>query len=551
MLVYRDTARMESAAHLVRALLRAVKLTVVDVSGASGVEALLRASALECTLTDLGDAYAPEARRVGVLVEALATHALAPRDAARSVAVAADQLATLTLPPCLRVTTPEGYAFYALEPRDYGRTVAGLELPEAELGVIGIRSIGTSLSAIVQAALRQRERTAERISVRPTGHPWARELSFSRAEQAWVRERHARGAGFLVVDEGPGLSGSTFLAVAEALERAGVAPSRIRLLCSHQPSVENLTAPDAALRWRRYASFVPPPAPAADGSEDLSAGAWRRLVFGSGSSRWPACWTQLERIKRRSADGCWLDKFEGFSPYHQPALARAQRLAAAGFAPAPIELANGFVRSRWLVGRPGTQADLEPGVLERLAEYCAFRVGAFAAPNAAASALREMLEVNVRECFGVELQGRVPLEVHTPMVPDARMQPHKWSRSPTGAWRKLDGHGDGDGHLLPGPTDVCWDVAGAIIEWGMNEAQQHAFLRSFERRTGEHVAPRLPSYSIAYSALRVGALSLARLGANPEEAARLERERARHVGALARMLEQQGVRVAQPVLQAT
>ena len=53
----------------------------------------------------------------------------------------------------------------------------------------------------------------------------------------------------LIADEGPGLSGSSFLAVADALADAGVAREHIVVLPSHDPDPSRLCAPDAARRW--------------------------------------------------------------------------------------------------------------------------------------------------------------------------------------------------------------------------------------------------------------------------------------------------------------
>jgi hypothetical protein len=81
------------------------------------------------------------------------------------------------VPDVLDVTVPEGFAFYGLYPETYLEAAARLRSPagvfsRGELRVIGIRSIGTSLAALVAAAGR-----ADRVAtVRPGGHPFARTL---------------------------------------------------------------------------------------------------------------------------------------------------------------------------------------------------------------------------------------------------------------------------------------------------------------------------------------------------------------------------------------
>ena len=63
-------------------------------------------------------------------------------------------------------------------------------------------------------------------------------------------EEISRSAHFLVVDEGPGRSGSTFLSVAEALAGAGVRRDDISVLGSREFDPASLCAENAVARWR-------------------------------------------------------------------------------------------------------------------------------------------------------------------------------------------------------------------------------------------------------------------------------------------------------------
>ena len=42
------------------------------------------------------------------------------------------------------------------------------------------------------------------------------------------------------------------------------------------------------------------------------------------------------------------------------------------------------------------------------------------------------------------------------------LAPHEWLRLDDGNVRKTDAIAHGDDHLFPGPTDIAWDLAGAI-----------------------------------------------------------------------------------------
>jgi hypothetical protein len=539
MLVFRDTRRDRAASQLKSELLDALTRAEKNPSTELAIETLLRAGELECGVSDLVGTHETSARLAARLTDLLARQCLASETTNMAVADARLLLASMRLPGSLSVSQPEGYAYYRLDPRAYAARVCEHASGARAVAVIGLRSIGTSLSAIVSVALGQRGVETARVTVRPSGHPWARQLSLDPQLYSWVRQWLARGAEYYIVDEGPGLSGSTFIAVAQALEAAGVPACRIKLVCSHVPNPDALTSDIARQSWRKYTSLAAVPEPIA-GSRDLSAGAWRRRVFGLDSSRWPACWTQLERVKQLSDDERWLDKFEGWPPYCQPALTRALELADGGFAPSARYLEAGMVRYPWLAGRPAERIDLERGALDELAKYCAFRVRAFHLPGADSAELQRMLEVNVREAFGIELGSGLPLDLESPVTPDARMQPHKWLVARDGRYYKVDGHGDGDGHLLPGPCDACWDLAGAIVEWRMNESQSAAFVAAFEAQTRDPVHRRLPSYLVAYCAFRTGELSLAALSASADEAPRIARAYSEYRNTLGHLLRKHG-----------
>src|SRR5207248_4140661 len=115
----------------------------------------------------------------------------------------------------LTVKIPEGFAFYALYPEQY--CLAALHwladhktASPRRAAVVGIRSIGTTLSAVVSAALGAAGWEVQRLTVRPTGHPYSRQAEIT-------REELGEAVWGLVVDEGPGQSGSSMAATAAAL----------------------------------------------------------------------------------------------------------------------------------------------------------------------------------------------------------------------------------------------------------------------------------------------------------------------------------------------
>lgn len=519
MLVYRHPYRELSGDAAKSALLAAMGRLARDPVGDCATEALLRAGELECALADLEHASESAAARV---TDAMASHVLV--DCGTELAAVERSLRALALPERLRFRTPAGYAHHALDPRQYAALAERVRCSrERPILVVGVRSIGTSLGAIIAEALKLRGFSVERISVRPKGQPWARVLRFSGRERELIDQQRRRGAQFLVADEGPHASGSTLLAVAEALECAVVAPEDIVLCASRMPALNTLLAKSADERWVRYACCAAVPWTPVDACDDLSAGAWRTLAFGEDQAAWPASWTQLERVKRRSTDGRWLDKFEGLAPYRDAAFERACVLAGAGYAPSPSWLGHGYVRYPWLPGRPARASDLDEQVLRELARYCAFRQRALPANDndVDTAGLSRMLQNNLEETFAIEVGNDVPFGVEHAVIPDARMQPFEFR---IGGQRllKTDGHLHGDGPLLPGPTDICWDLAGAIVEWHMDRAQIERFVSDYARLSGDRRPERrLPMYLLAYCAQRLGEMYVATHGAAATERPRL------------------------------
>jgi len=411
-------------------------------------------------------------------------------------------------PDTLTVAPPEGFTYYALHPGDFARLAAGLD--SQRYAVIGIRSIGTTLSAVVLATLTAQGKSAYRITVRPTGHPYSRQTEFAPAQLQWINEN--RGAQFVVVDEGPGRSGSTFLSVAEALVRAGVPRHEITILGSRQPDLSSLCADNAVNRWREFRFLATAPSVNQRFADCtyVGGGDWRQYLI-STREPWPASWTQMERLKFISPDWGTLYKFEGMGPIGAEARDRAFRLAEAGLGPQVSDAGGGFLAYHLVNGRRPNAHEVTASILERIAEYCAFRHSEFSvSPCAQEVELREMLEFNVAQEFGIQLT--LPTESFCskrPVIADGRMNPYEWISNDSGRLIKTDGVDHGDNHFFPGPCDIAWDLAGAAIEWQLGSDASDFLVQQFRRRSGVDVSADLPGYKLAYSVFRLGFCKMA------------------------------------------
>jgi hypothetical protein len=513
MYVFRDGRRPVSGPDLrseLANLLGAIPASA-DARNNELTEALIRAGELECALAD---AQHPSEHQLGLITDALAASFVG--DPAAPAPVASIAHLPSALPQTLHVSPPEGFAYYALHPRDVAVLASEAPSRSQHLLVIGIRTIGVTLSAVVAAELRKRGKHARRINVRPHGHPYDRCTTFSDEQQSFICQYRNANADFLIVDEGPGMSGSSFLSVADALVAARVPRDRITLLCSREPDVSQLRARDAQQRWAQYRTMhlQPNSLLPRDAKVYIGAGLWRAEFLPAGAE-WPESWLHMERLKFLSPDKRTLFKFEGLGPYGRAVHERVRRLQQAGFGPQCESPEYGFGIYPLETGRLLRADDLSRKLITRIARYCAMRAHEFRVRDGhAPAAMEQMTRFNFQQEFGESAPS--PLEspdgalaAVAPVVADARMQPHEWLLIDDERVLKLDGAEHGDDHFFPGPTDIAWDLAGAVVEWRMNLDAQQTLLREYRRASGDNAGPRIRPFLLAYSSFRMGYCKMA------------------------------------------
>ncbi|HLJ29027.1 MAG TPA: hypothetical protein VKY85_20120 [Candidatus Angelobacter sp.] len=519
LLVFRDGRQVLSGSAAKTALSQHIRLAQRSFHPAENLSSLLQAGELECALADSAAGTAQFETITDAMAEALVNGAPVP-----NVENLPAILDSTPVPERLAVSIPEGFAFYALHPLAYAEVVQQFAALPPRVAVIGIRSVGTTLSAVTAAALKRRGVQAARTTVRPTGHPYNRRMEFSGEQLEFVRREISASGIFLVVDEGPGLSGSSFLSVAEALVQAGVAAEKITLVCSHAVDADHLCAENAAKRWRKFRSIAvsTEPRQPLDAQVWVGGGEWRRYLLRD-EPDWPASWVSFERLKYFSGRSIAprFYKFAGYGRYGEEVRQREEKVAAAGFGPAPEIASDGYMSYPFVDGRPMAASDLAEGVLARLAAYCAYRAGAFPAEVAAPAALQQMAQHNLRE---LEIDVPLELRLERGVIADGRMQPHEWLLTRQGQMRKCDSGSHGDDHFFPGATDIAWDLAGAIVEWQMDAEEAESFLEMYRRASGDNAQTRVLGYITAYTVFRY---AYCRMAANAlqgmEEQARLER----------------------------
>jgi hypothetical protein len=466
----------------------------------------------------------------------------------------------------LTVKVPEGFAFYTLYPEQYHTSAlrwAAACTSSGPVVVAGIRSIGTSLAAVVAQTLAAQGRPVRRLSLRPRGHAFGRE--------AYVDPAMVAGAAWgLVVDEGPGMSGSSMAASAAALERAGIERSRIVFLPSHGDDPGGAQSEQVAAWWRstprfctlladlRLAGHTLAGALAAATTEligepvtaidDCGGGIWRNYLY-TERSEWPAAYAPFERTKYRctTAGGAGLLwKFGGLAGgepgsglWQSMANAEASRLADRadrGIGQRPVAVRHGFVALPWVAGTPLCRADATPRVLDLVGHTVARLAGPpldSAAQRAGMARLAEMLYWNTWELLGEEsaAQTRPIAEAATaaiagplPGAGDERQAPHEWLRRADGTILKTDTGDHSFDHTIVGPQPIAWDLAAATVEWELDAAGTVPLFAGYLAAGGPSIAPQfLRFYTMAYLAFRAGQARMCAVvsGHDPDEQARL------------------------------
>lgn len=447
--------------------------------------------------------------------------------------VALAALGSMPLPARIRTRVPEGYAHYGLFPETYlkaARDFFDARRP-GEAVCVGLRSIGTSLSALVAAALEEKGCSVRSFTLRPRSHPFRRKVRMTEALEHAVQ---GTGGHHLVVDEGPGLSGTSFASVVKKLSALGAPDDRIVLFPSWVPDGQSFVSKEARDMWPRHEKFIcsfedlwirsgrlAQEADLGCGLTDLSAGSWRRLFFQS-ETDYPAAHPRHERRKYLAGDpdgrGAVLLKFAGHGRYGRKKLERALLLSDAGYCMPASGPCCGFLRHAFAPGKPLDESSVNQLLLDSMAGYLAFIRRSFPATGAMGfDEFCQMAARNITLGLGEKWAGKAAhlasfSEVYSggaPVEVDGRMLPSEWLLTDRG-YRKADALDHSADQFFPSSQDISWDLASAIVEFEMTPMEQNYFLARYSARSGERVClERLRLYTVAYLAFRLGYSSFA------------------------------------------
>jgi hypothetical protein len=497
----------------------------------------------------------------------------------------------------IRVTLPEGFSYYALYPEQYCAAArrwlvdhAGHE--RTRVAVVGVRSIGTGLAAVVAAALEEEGWEARRLTVRPSGHPFAREVR--------VNAEQLEGAVWgLVVDEGPGMSGSSMAAVATAMVSGGMEPGRVSFFPGHKGGPGSAGSSEVKEWWSLTPRYVVPleDGPFSGGCtlleeltsstnslvgssdkvlgiKDFGGGAWRRATWAD-RSRWPALNVPFSRpkylctlasgrkilLKYEGLAGLLVEQGDAGAPLTlaESVSATMSGRAAEGYGVTPLGNVKGFVATEWLHGDRLAHSDRDPALLAHIGRYLAQTAGPpLSEEEHRAGLLRlgEMLYWNTWELLGEEtaactrdlvaVAAQAGIRLGLPSYTDGHMAPHEWLRTPEGRIVKTDCAGHPWDHSMVGHQPLAWAVAAALVEWDLDARATRHLLDAFYAAGGEAMStPAFHMYRMAYAAFRAGQSTIAMqaTSGDPEEHSRQSAQFVRYRRVLSRLIEESATAV--------
>jgi hypothetical protein len=459
----------------------------------------------------------------------------------------------------------EGFAFYAVYPESYLQAALGSRLGSRTV-VIGLRSIGLNLAALVAAALG----SGPAFSLRPAGHPFQRRVQITAA--LGDRILADSKTDFAIVDEGPGLSGSSFAGVADWLEANGVTPDRLHFFPSHAGEPGPRASTDHYRRWKERTRHVVDiddviirsPKPALNlqtwvselvgvgghSWQDLSGGAWRGIHYGNPDD-WPPSHMQLEKRKflMQAGDQSWLVKFVGLSDTGADKVQRGGLLHEAGFTPDIIGACYGFAVEKWVTGAPADAAGVDRSkVIDHVGRYLGFRARHMPAANGGASLddLCHMAVFNVGKACGSEAADELRRLIGRPdrlvrsvrrIDSDNRLHRWEWLVTTTGQLLKTDALDHNCAHDMIGCQDVAWDVAGACVEFDLSTAERDRLAEIVSQHADCDLREEtFTVFEACYLAFQIGLWTGARGGVPQAEAARIDKTMRHYLRRLHRLM---------------
>ncbi|HEX3019488.1 MAG TPA: hypothetical protein VHP36_04270 [Chitinispirillaceae bacterium] len=440
---------------------------------------------------------------------------------------------SIHFPAKISLNVPEGFVYYGLYPEIYleSTSIFFEEIKPENIMVVGLRSIGTPLSALVAARLETEGCNVKTLTIRPKGHPYNRFPDFDDK----IRNILQGCVSYyvIVVDEGPGLSGSSIGGTLSALRLNGIDLNRTVVFPSWVPSGDQFISENSRNLWQNCKKFC--------GSFekqwilngkleknlqkkiicDLSAGMWRGRFLDDRLS-YPPVHPHHEKRKYLLTDkdekslSLWVAKFCGLGKYGSENVLRADKISSMGYSPVVKKLSSGFAVMEYVPGKIVRKSDVDEKMIEFVKDYLMFINKSLSVPlQVSFDQMLEMIFVNIEEGLGgkwykkSDRLKRLPCSLYEDGVVsiDGHMMPHDFLITENGIIKvdHIEHHND---QFFHGPQNICWDIAGFFMEFELDRNRRNHFLQYFSIMD-PFIIQRQSFFNVAYLAYRLGYVTLA------------------------------------------
>jgi hypothetical protein len=350
---------------------------------------------------------------------------------------------------------------------------------------------------------------------------------------------------FLIVDEGPGLSGSSFGITAEVLSGLGIPDDQIIFISSWEPDGSGLISELGKTRWKKHKKF------SASFEDtwlkngrlvksfphkeilDISNGRWRSLFY-INEEEFPLTYPVEERKKFLCSkfplqlengvllntwkilpnnNNIFMIKFAGLGRYGKALFERSKILSDASLIPPVVDLQNGFLIFNFIEGLPLKKENISFEFINSTAKYLSFLYNKFpASPSRNFEEMFNMIHENVCEYLGeswakmIDNKKKLFANLYSSLAVavDGHMFPHEWITSKERCLKTdaVTHHAD---QFFPGCQSILWDIVGFSIESNLDSKNESYFIKRFSDLSGfRKIGDSLDFYKLAYLSFRMG-----------------------------------------------
>ncbi len=449
-----------------------------------------------------------------------------------SIKKSIEKIVSMNIQDKIPICIPEGYVFYGLYPEMYLEAAEEFfkKIAPRKVTCIGLRTIGTSLCAIVDVTLQKRGCDVFSLTLRPKGHPFKRSIEISSQIRSQLLRR--KSEWFAIIDEGPGLSGSSIGGALEMLLDFGIPMNRIVVFPSWLPAGDRFISKKAKELWPTVEKFTKDFSDIWIKNEklessfnknieyDLSAGNWRETLLEE-KEKFPPVYIHHERRKyllKDDGNNRYIAKWVGLGKYGETLVDRARTFAEYNLGPTVEHVVNGFLIVPFIPGGAISSSLVNESFISFASEYFTFVKNKFPASlSASYEKMKEMIHTNIEEGLGGGYVKKFTNIINWSqdwyesdiVGVDGKVMPYEWILSHEKIWKvdQLEHHCD---QFFPGCQNILWDIAAFTIEFNLDLDKENEFLDCFAMISKEKgVRERIPFYKTAYLAFKLGYVTIA------------------------------------------